>query len=256
MFPPVSFPTPSHPSFPSTWTAEVAAAAKAHAVEAYPHEAVGIVEEGVYVRFENIAASPEEHVQVSPEDEMRAAGAQIVFHSHPDGLGCPSAHDMAAQEVSGVPFVIQPVHRGVALPAFPFGSNLPPEPLTGRSFRHGVFDCYTVIRDWYRADRDVDLPVIPRDWEWWLKGQNLYDTGWAAAGFRDIPVSELAGGDCVLFMIRARVPNHAGLVLPEGLLLHHVAGPIPIDQTRLSSVEPISRWLRFAVRGLRHASSE
>ncbi len=206
--------------------------------------------------MENVATSPAEHVAVSEADTVRALASELVFHSHPDGIACPSAADMIAQEGFGVPFVIQPIGKAGPEDPFPFGTSLPPEPLTGRAFRHGVFDCYTVIRDWYRVVRNVELPVIPRDWEWWLRGENLYDSGWSAAGFSGVAVEAVRPGDCLLFQIKSKVPNHAALVLPGGLILHHIAGMVPVDTTRLSSREPIQKWLRFAVRGLRHASSD
>jgi len=44
-----------------------------------------------------------------------------------------------------------------------------------RPFIHGIFDCYTLIRDFFRREHNILLPTnIQRTWEWWLQGENLY----------------------------------------------------------------------------------
>jgi len=131
---------------PVTWTQEVDEAARAHALEVYPAEAAGIVERGHYVRLENRSSDPKADVCLDDDDLLRVAGADVFFHSHPDGIGSPSAQDMIYQMQLGIPFVILVVPF---IDLFAFGDQLPRAPLIGRGFRHGVHDCYSLIRDWY-----------------------------------------------------------------------------------------------------------
>ena len=235
---------------PVTWTQEVDEAARAHALEVYPAEAAGIVEGGHYVRLENRSSDPKADVCLDDDDLLRVAGADVFFHSHPDGIGSPSAQDMIYQMQLGIPFVILVVPF---IDLFAFGDQLPRAPLIGRGFRHGVHDCYSLIRDWY-AEQGVDLVEGPRDWEWWSKGQDLYLENFARAGFSAIPPSEAQRlGDVVLFKFNYKVPMHGGVVQNGGLILHHPAGINAVDPTRLSALVPRSRYAQHISFALRHS---
>src|SRR5262245_38392368 len=100
---------PLGPALPDYWTPEVDAAATAHAQEAYPNEAAGMIDAaGIYHRLANIAeTTAADEIHLSDEDMLRVASdAVCFFHSHPDGIGCPSADDMIYQQQLGIPFVI------------------------------------------------------------------------------------------------------------------------------------------------------
>lgn len=242
---------PSCPVFPVQWTEAIAEAARAHTAEAYPLEAVGIVEAGEYVRLTNRSHTPAEDVALSDDDAIRAAGAEVFFHSHPDGLDCPSEADMIYQAQLGIPFVIQPWPVG---PQFCFGPMLTPAPLIGRAFRHGVHDCYSTIADYY-ASRGVMLPYPARGWEWWDHGKDLYSDNFAGAGFVPIQIDEaVVPGDLLLFKFRYPVLMHGAVVTAPALLLHHLAGTKPTDYTRLSVEVPRIRLVRHAAFALRFSA--
>jgi cell wall-associated NlpC family hydrolase len=245
---------PSCPAFPAEWTEAVADAARRHTAEAYPAEAVGIVNaDGCYERLENRSTTPGEEIALCNGDLVRVAGARLFFHSHPDGPDCPSEADMRYQQQLRIPFVIQPWPVG---PAFCFGEGLKPAPLIGRAFRHGVHDCYTLIRDWYAEAQGVALPVgAPRGWDWWEHGRDLYTENFAGAGFDVIRKEEATmAGDLLLFRFRFPVLMHAAVVVGPHLLLHHLSGRKPTDYTRLSVPVPRLRWAQLAVIGLRYTA--
>ncbi|WP_346949336.1 NlpC/P60 family protein, partial [Dyella sp.] len=54
----------------------------------------------------------------------------------------------------------------------------------------------------------------------------LYTDNLAAAGFVPVDAKDIRRGDLVLMQIRSRnlVPNHAGIYLGDGLMLHHMYG--------------------------------
>ena len=239
------------PPFPALWTPQVWEAALKHTQDCYPQEAVGIVEEGRYVRLTNRSYTPDEEVTLDDADLLRVAGAQVFFHSHPDGPACPSHADMVYQQQLRIPFVILQWPRG---DCFCFGSDLAPAPLLGRGFRHGVHDCYSLCRDWYQERRGLTLIDGPRGWNWWLKGESIYLDGFKAAGFHQIPVGEATQpGDALLFKFHAPTVMHAALVDDNSqLLIHHAAGKEAVDFTRLSARVPRARWMRHASMALRH----
>lgn len=93
----------------------------------------------------------------------------------------------------------------------------------GRPFLHGLFDCYTLVRDYYKRNFQIFLPTnIQRDWEWWNKGQNLYLENAKDCSF--IESNDIQKHDVLIMNINSPVPNHAAIYLGEGKILHHMAG--------------------------------
>ena len=83
-----------------------------------------------------------------------------------------------------------------------WGKGVEKAPLIGRTFRHGVTDCYSLIKDYYEIEKGIVLPEFPRDWEWWKQGeQNLFEQGFTKAGFVRIDASEAKPGDVWLARI-------------------------------------------------------
>jgi proteasome lid subunit RPN8/RPN11 len=238
------------PRFPAAWTEDVMRAARDHAAGCYPREAVGIVEAGRFVALDNRSDAPQLEVALSDDDWLRAAEAEVFFHSHPNGPACPSEADMRYQMQLDIPFVVLTWPEGNL---FCWGDTLEGAPLIGRGFRHGVHDCYSLVRDWYWLNRQIRLPDEPREWEWWTKGKAIYADGLAAAGFKPIPVAEATQeGDGLLFNFRHATPMHAALVMADGLLLHHSAGLRAYDPSRLSCLVPRSRWARHVSLAVRY----
>ncbi|RQM44756.1 phage tail protein [Paraburkholderia bannensis] len=217
------------------------AAIAAHAIAEYPRECVGLVVlvQGAetYMPCANWAATPSEQFVLAGEDYARAEDAgEIValVHSHPGAPARPSAADKAMCEQSGiaswliVSLGVQ-ANGSIAVDDWcEFGPSGFIAPLVGRQFAHGVHDCYAIVRDWYRLERDVVLPDFARRDDWWDDGHSsLYLDNYRAAGFEDVgPGAELQVGDVLLMQIRSRngVPNHAGIYIGDGHFLHHMHG--------------------------------
>lgn len=70
----------------------------------------------------------------------------------------------------------------------------------GRSFHHGVLDCWALCRDWYARECGLALPSPERHDKWWDDGHsNLYMDNLADAGFSVLPDdAELRRGDLIL----------------------------------------------------------
>lgn len=232
--------------------------AKAHAETDWPNEAVGIATtDGEYVPLANIHPDPANGFEVTAHDRIEYADrVACVFHSHchtaddfdPESFG-PSSGDMEMAEEWGCPWaVIACIDRSAGDPLF-FGDFRLDEPLLGRPFVPQVLDCYELIRSAYRQWFRIALPSFPRDWDWWSNGMDMYTDGFAKAGFRRIDIGEAAPGDVLLAQIpeSSPVPNHAGLLLEGGRILHHRQG-------KLSKRDSIGAWARsnYFVGALRH----
>lgn len=222
------------------------AAMKSHALSEYPRESCGFVVNGDYVPLINRAANPEAEFKIGEEDYIRNhEGLQAVVHSHPNGPYYPSAADMRGQVDTDVPWAIIATDGERASDPVVWGDPARRPALIGREFLHGVTDCYSLCRDYYALEHGIAIPEFPRDDNWWNSGGNLYLDHFAEAGFFEIDRAELRPGDAVLMSVLASVPNHAGVAVADGLLLHHLP-------KRLSRREPLGPWARQITHCLRH----
>lgn len=229
---------------------------KAEAIKSYPEEAVWLITNSGCKKVKNISPTPTKTFKVSKQEMGKAiaSGLLAVVHSHPDYPDCPSESDMKGQIASGVPWGVVATNGEITTDIRWWGENIERKPLIGRGFCHGINDCYGLIRDYYRQELGISLVDFPRDWEWWLNGKDLYQDGIVPAGFRKIEQAEATVGDMWIAQVRSPVPNHGGILLENGLALHHPCGNNPVDPTRLSIREPIGRWLPHITLWLRHNS--
>jgi proteasome lid subunit RPN8/RPN11 len=248
---------------------QVLADFKAHAVAEYPRECCGlaVVFKGrqIYVPCRNQAETPAEHFILHPEDYAAAEdrGEIIaVLHSHPNVPARASEGDRVSCEGSGLPWYIVSVmpSETEGQPPEPREVNsIVPEgyeaPLVNRPFVHGILDCYSLCRDWYKREHGLVLPDFERRDAWWNDGSSsLYEQHFAEAGFEVVTrtikenLDVLRPGDGILMQIDARnqVPNHAAIYLGDGLMLHHL-------YNRLSSRDVYGGpWLDYTRAIVRH----
>ena len=177
-----------------------------------------------YFPCKNLADTPDEHFVLDPADyaAVEDKGEIVaVIHSHPTTNHNPSPADRVACEQSGLPWhIVNPNTENWGY-CEPEGFELP---YVGREFSHGVVDCYSLCRDWYKREFGLELRDYPRRDKWWEHGENLYLENFEKEGFRRIPIAELQRGDALLMQLVSPVPNHAAIYLGDQQVLHHVQG--------------------------------
>jgi proteasome lid subunit RPN8/RPN11 len=233
---------------------------RAHAVEAYPCEALGFINPwGHYERLRNVAREPTKHA-VPDKNQLglliAKGNVRALCHSHPGGPDCPSELDARTQQDMDLPFVICSTNGQATTEPFCWGDDLlDTRPLVGRTFRHLTDDCYALIRAYWLLTHGVLLPDFPRGWEWWGKGYggetDLYRRFFGEAGFHQIDAADARPGDVWMAAVRSDMPNHAGVFQENGLALHHPSSGLPHDPTRLSRREPLARWNPYIVQWVR-----
>lgn len=107
-------------------------------------------------------------------------------------------------------------------------------PLVGREFSHGILDCYTLIRDYYKEELSTIIPDFHREENWWEKGYRLYADNFGKAGFTKVYDSPQKH-DVILMQVQSTTPNHAAIWLGDGTVLHH-------QPNRLSSRDTYGGW--------------
>ena len=221
----------------------------AHAFDRYPAECCGLIIDEDYYPCDNVAVNPTEHFEIDPKDFARAESMgqiQAIVHSHPDGGVLPSDLDKLQIELHGVPWVIVAVSKQDYGDEPSFGIYEPcgyRPPLLGRNYIHGVQDCYSLVRDYYSRELDINLPDFERSDTWWEHENHepLYEKNFAKAGFMKVQdKNDLQKHDVILCRVgRTHHVNHALIWLGDdgalksettpdcvgnALILHHPYG--------------------------------
>jgi cell wall-associated NlpC family hydrolase len=232
---------------------EVDFAIREHAKAEYPKESCGVIKNGVYIPLVNRAENPKEEFDFDPA-VLTEEGIQAIVHSHPDGPDHPSRADMEQQMATGLLWGLVCTDGKETTPPWWWGPGVETPPLIGREFRHGPVgsdgkgDCYALVRDWYKINMGLELPEYPRDNQWWDTGEDMYRANFAASGFEPISLERIQIGDGILAHVLSNVPNHAGVYVGNGLILHHLPN-------RLSREEPLMRWKNLITHVLRPPSN-
>lgn len=199
----------------------------AHAAEVYPAECCGVVAQKSrverYFPCRNIAENPTEQFHLSPEDYIAAeewGTVTGIVHSHPDATTQPSELDKAQCDAMAIPWHIVSYPEGDLRTVMPRGEL----PLVGRAFVLGHTDCWGLVMSYFRQTHGIVLNDYRVDYPWWESGrENLYLDNWYKCGFREFS-GPPRPGDMVIMQVSAPVANHAGILLDDGMLLHHMYG--------------------------------
>ena len=224
-----------------------------HAKKEDPKESVGVLlnikGKEKYFPCRNLSINQNQCFILDPEDYVKAdnLGEIIaIVHSHPITPPEPSEADRVSCEHSNLKWYIVNPKTETWGYCEPCGFK---PPLRGRQWVWGLQDCYSLVRDWYKEEKNIEL----RDWkrpttpEEFLLNPMFEQCAWRT-GFRELRSDEkLINGDLLFMSIGSPGLNHVAIFL-DGDVLHHLAD-------RLSCKEPYSEWLlKCTGKRLRYAS--
>jgi proteasome lid subunit RPN8/RPN11 len=194
----------------------------AHAEESYPRECCGVITRSHdVVRLKNTSVDPMRSFEVSPVDYLtKVNGALLLYHSHPDSEAVFSGGDELCSKRLKMPLLVVSWPKGKMRVLGRPGAD---KELVGRPFIYGVYDCVSLMRDFYKREMDIDLPQFTRPrFGWWESGKEDPFTDQAtAAGFKEAD-SPLEYGDMILFAVNGfRVPNHVGIYVGDDRIITH-----------------------------------
>tara|TARA_R100000773_G_scaffold8908_2_gene8487 strand:+ start:1236 stop:1943 length:708 start_codon:yes stop_codon:yes gene_type:complete len=212
-----------------------------HAKDQNPKESVGLLlnikGKKRYYPCQNLSITSHQEFILDPEDYVKADNLGDIVgivHSHPICSPEPSQADRVSCEKSNLPWYI-------VNPESEEWSYLEPNgykaPLIGRKWVWGVTDCWSLVVDWYKQEKGIELKDYERNM---TPDEFLFDPlfesyAWRT-GFRELrPEERLEKGDVLLMSIMYPTLNHVAIFLGD-MVLHHLAD-------RLSCREPYSAWL-------------
>lgn len=192
------------------------------AVKKAPREACALIVEthSTHELFfcDNISNDDEDFV-ISPLNYLTAErrGKIVgVIHSHINGPDVFSDADKASSERTGLPFYLYNLESAKLSEYLPLKFS---GPLIGRPWVHGINDCFSLIRDYYKQHLYLEIKDIYRAPYWWEQTGNLYLQNFADYGFRIVKDPQV--NDIVLCQIGSPVPNHGAILLENNYILHH-----------------------------------
>ena len=224
-----------------------------HAKKEDPKESVGVLlnikGKEKYYPCRNLSITNHQCFILDPEDYVKAdnLGEIIgIVHSHPITPPEPSEADRVSCEHSNLKWYIVNPKTETWGYCEPCGFK---PPLRGRQWVWGLQDCYSLVRDWYKKEKNIELkdwtrPTTPEEF---LLNPMFEQCAWRT-GFRELRSDEkLINGDLLFMSIGSPGLNHVAIFL-DGDVLHHLAD-------RLSCKEPYSEWLlKCTGKRLRYAS--
>lgn len=192
--------------------------------------------------------------------EVKRIGLEGLVIVRPDAIVCPVEADMKAQNDAQIPFGIIAGTPDTMQPPFFWGDQAGVAPLLGRPFIHGIWDCYSLVRDAFQLGAEqmraqnisqawalpsVSLPDVPRSDGWWEDGKDLYMDWMKPAGFVEIDAEQARPGDGFLMKLRSTKLNHAGVLVSDNEILHHLPTRLSRRETGGVWFYQIEKWVRY-----------
>jgi len=214
-----------------------------HVLACYPQEACGLVIEDSFLPLPNVSTEPidnfmmEEGTYLTYEDHI-----DCIIHSHtfiPTTFDArtPSLVDMELAKATALPQGIVHTDGEYISDLLYFNTTTPPA-LEKRPYICGVYDCFTIVRDFYIQEYNYFIDILPRppNWEAWDNSYMLSNLD--SQGLTKLPVgTPLERGDVLVFRIGSNVPNHVGVYLGQDTFIHHL-------NKRLSNIDTLPKWDR------------
>ena len=172
----------------------------------------------------NLAEGKFEFFILDPDDwaECEDTGEVIgVIHSHPVGAATPSDTDRAACEHLGFPYYIYSIEHDHWEKLKPTGWKNPS--LIGRRFIWGKYDCWSIVTDWLKENKNIDIPywTRPKKLKDFLKNPE-FEYALPKLNFKKQKTNnDIQVGDVLLFQSITGNLDHVALYLGDNMILNH-----------------------------------
>ena len=198
-----------------------------HAQKDSPNEACGLLAvykgKEKYFPCKNLAEEKGEYFIIDPNDwiTIEDKGEIVaVIHSHPNCPPTPSQADLASCEYLDLPFYIVTPETQQWHYFEPSGYK---KGLIGREWVWDIQDCWSLVTDWYKEKKNIEIkhwprPSSPQEFE-----QNPYfEKVITGSGFIELDDNvDLQVGDVLLMDSSQNKLSHVALYIGDQTILHH-----------------------------------
>ncbi len=211
-------------------------AIKEEAVRNYPQESCGLIlknnKKFTTIACKNISGEPKSSFTICPVDYAKATelGEVVgVWHTHVEIPPRASDADKVGCERSGLPWYIVSIRKKGEEFEFEGPNRIEPEsfemPYLERPYEENVFNCYTIVQDYYKREFDISLGDYPfRLSDGTPAATEKFKSCYEKEGFVRLHDEEPKNGDIFMMQISADSPNHVGVYVGEGAFIHHQTG--------------------------------
>lgn len=226
---------------------------KAHVLDCYPNEACSIVKDNKIIITDNISEKPDMSFEICQRDIIKHTPDGII-HSHTYDIAeksrfpfkQPSYQDFITQQEMNIPWGISSTEGDIVseLSWWPRSRN---EELYNRRFLFYIYDCYTLLRDYYHQKLNIELPEYPENFDITDIRKDAYWDNIEKFGFYKIALSEVREHDVLLLSFKRRC-DHSAIYLGDNRILNHMAMSISREYTmgKLASfLTCAARWKGF-----------
>ena len=215
-----------------------------------PNEACGLLAiikgKETFWPCKNLAENKFEFFMLDPDAwaECEDTGEIIgVIHSHPVGAAIPSDTDKAACEHLGYPYYIYSIEHNHWEKLKPTGWKAPS--LIGRTFIWGKYDCWSVVTDWLKENKNIEIPYWerPRKIKDFINNPE-FEYALPKLNFKkQIVNDDIQEGDVLLFQSITGNLDHVAIYIGDNMILNH-------NIKALSCREPFNLRYQQALRGV------
>ena len=223
---------------------------KKYAQEQTPNEACGLLAiidgKETFWPCKNLAEGKHEFFMLNPDDwaECEDTGEIIgVIHSHPVGAAIASEADKASCEHIGFPYYIYSINEDHWICIEPTGWKAPS--LIGRRFIWGKYDCWSIVTDWLKENKNINIKYWPRpktlkefsenpEFEYALPKLNFV---------KQQDNQKFQEGDVLLFKGAKGKASHVAVYIGDSMILNH-------NFKALSCRQPLSLGYQKALQGV------
>ncbi len=201
---------------------------KTYAQEQTPNEACGLLAiidgKETFWPCKNLAEGKHEFFMLDPDDwvECEDTGEVIgVIHSHPVGAAIASDADKASCEHIGFPYYIYSINQDHWTKIEPSGWKAPS--LIGRRFIWGKYDCWSIVTDWLKENKNIEIP-------YWQRPKTLkefaenpeFEYALPKLNFKKQEKTDnLKTGDVLLFTGAKQKLSHVAVYIGDSMILNH-----------------------------------
>ena len=90
--------------------------------------------------------------------------------------------------------------------------------LVGRQWQYGIFDCYSIVRDYYKL-LGINLPDYERP-ENFGTCKSIFLSDADKLNFKQVDINERKADDVLIMKIWTKEPMHGAVLLENDMILH------------------------------------